>query len=204
MASVVLLFGPVIALASAGEPSLDASAAEAATYFGNLDGTWPPLAMATLTLGMITTLWFFVAFGFLLRRAEGDPAWRSTVAILSGGLLAGYGLIGSSTEAAAVHGGRISPGVADYAFASGSVGLANAWIAIASFALSVGWVVLSTRVLESWAGWWLVVAGFGLVVSRFVWTTDLWTLPYLLFWLWVVILSIRLLRRPGLLDPTQP
>jgi hypothetical protein len=87
--------------------------------------------------------------------------------------------------------------------ASGSVGLANAWIAIASFALSVGWVILSTRVLERWTGWWLVVAGLGLVFSRFVWTTDLWTLPYLLFWLWVVILSIRLLRRPSLLDPAQ-
>jgi hypothetical protein len=50
---------------------LEATAAEAAEYFGRLDANWPRLAMATLTLGMIGTLWFFVAFGFVLRRAEG-------------------------------------------------------------------------------------------------------------------------------------
>jgi hypothetical protein len=201
--SLVLLFGPVIALASAGEPPLEATAAEAAEYFGRLDATWPRLAMATLTLGMIGTLWFFVAFGFVLRRAEGDPPWRSTVAILSGALLAAYGLIGSSTEAASVHGGKITPDVADYAFAFGSVGFANAWIAIASFALSSGWVILSTRILERWMGWWLVATGVGLVASRFVWTSELWTLPYLLFWLWVLVLSVRLLRRPSLPDLSQ-
>jgi hypothetical protein len=201
IASLVLVFGPVIALASAGEPALDAATGEAAKYYAGLDATWPKLALAVLTLGMIATLWFFVAFGMLLRRAEGEPAWRSTVAILSGALLAAYGLIGSSTEAAALHGRRIGADVADFAFASGSVGLANAWIAIASFCLSSAWVILSTGILGRWMGWWLVAAGIGLVVSRFVWTTDLWTLFYLLFWLWVVVLGVRLLRRPALLDP---
>jgi hypothetical protein len=201
--SLVLLFGPIIALASAGEPPLNATAAEAAKYFANLEVTWSRLVLATLTLGMIGTLWFFVAFGFVLRRAEGDPPWRSAVAILSGALLAAYGLIGSSTEAASLHGGRITLDVADYAFASGSVGFANAWIAIASFSLSSGWVILSTRVLERWMGWWLVATGVGLVVSRFVWTSDLWTLPYILFWLWVLVLSVRLLRRPSLPDLSQ-
>jgi hypothetical protein len=115
-------------------------------------------------------------------------------------LLAAYGLIGSSTEAASVHGGKITPDVADYAFAIGSVGFANAWIAIASFSLSSGWVILSTRILERWMGWWLVATGVGLVASRFVWTSELWTLPYLLFWLWMLVLSVRLLRRPSLPD----
>jgi hypothetical protein len=199
--TLVLLFAPVIALASAGEPPLDATGAQAAEYFENLDETWARLAMAALTLGMIASLWFVVAFGFLLRRVEGDPAWRSTSATLSGVLLAAYGLIGSSTEAGSLHGGRITPDVADYAFASGSVGFANAWIPIASFALCSGWVILSTRVLERWMGWWIVVVGFGLVISRFIWTSDVWTLPYMAFWLWVATLSLRLLRRPSLLDP---
>jgi hypothetical protein len=41
LTSVVLLFGPIIALASAGEPPLEATGAEAAEYYGRLDATWP-------------------------------------------------------------------------------------------------------------------------------------------------------------------
>jgi hypothetical protein len=202
--TVVLLFGPVITLASAGEPALEATGAEAAAYFGSLDAPWARTAMATATLGMIGSLWFFVALGLLLRRLEGEAPWRSTVATLSGALLAAYGLVGSSstTEAASLHGRGISSAVAEYAFAVGNVGFANVWIALASFSLSCGWLLLSTRALPGWMGWWLVAAGVGLVASRFVaWLSDVWSLPYLLFWLWILLLSIGLLLRGDLLDP---
>jgi hypothetical protein len=197
IAFMVLLFGPIIALASAEEPALEASAAEAVNYFRNLEATWAQLTMAALTLGMIGSLWFFVAFGFLLRRAEGDPPWRSAIATLSGALLAAYGLVGaSSVGAASLHGGRIIPEVADFAYAFGNVGFANAWIALGSFALCSGWVILSTRVLERWMGWWIVVAGLALVVARFVWTTGFWGVGYALFWLWLLVVCIRLIVRP--------
>jgi hypothetical protein len=68
-----LLFGPVIALSTAGEPPLDAAASQAAKYFANTEATWAQLAVATSTLGWIASLWFFVAFGHLLRRVEGIP-----------------------------------------------------------------------------------------------------------------------------------
>ena len=71
IAFLVLLFGPIIALSTADEPALEATAAEAVNYFRNLEATWAQLTMAASTLGMIGSLWFFVAFGFLLRRAEG-------------------------------------------------------------------------------------------------------------------------------------
>jgi hypothetical protein len=196
IAFMVLLFGPIIALASAGEPPLEATAAEAVEYFGNIEATWAQLVMAASTLGMIGSLWFFVSFGFLLRRAEGDPPWRATIAALSGVLLAAYGLVGASWEAASLHGGRITPEVADYAYAEGNVGFANAWIALASFAICSGWVILSTRVLERWMGWWIIVAGVGLVVARFVWTTGVWGVGYTMFWVWIIVVCIRLIRRP--------
>ena len=194
IAFLVLLFGPIIAL-SVDEPPLDATAAEAVNNFRNLEATWAQLTSAAATLGMIGSLWFFVAFGFLLRRAEGDPPWRSAIATLSGALLAAFGLIGvSSMDAAALHGGRITPEVADYAYAFGSVGLANIWIALASFAVCSGWVILSTGVLERWMGWWIVVAGFALVVARFFWA--IWGVGYALFWLWIIVVCIRLIVRP--------
>jgi hypothetical protein len=200
---IVLVFGPIIALSAAGEPPLDATGAEAAKHFADIEATWAQLALAIATLGWIGSLWFFVAFGYLLRRVEGDPPWRSTIATLSGALLAAYGLVGVSVGAASIHGGRITPDVADFAWASASVGFANAWIAVASFALSAGWVILSTRALERWMGWWLIVAGVGLVAARFVWTNDVWFMPYLLFWAWLLVLSIRLIRRTDLLDPVE-
>jgi hypothetical protein len=196
IAFLVLLFGPIIALASADEPALEATAAEAVNYFGNLEATWAQLTMAASTLGMIGSLWFFVAFGFLLRRAEGDPPWRSAIATLSGALLAALGLIGASWEAASLHGGRITPEIADYAYAVGNVGFANIWIAMASFAVCSGWVILSTGVLERWMGWWIVVAGLGLAVARFAWTAGFWGVGYALFWLWIIVVCIRLIVRP--------
>ena len=194
IAFVVLLFGPIIALSTADEPALEATAAEAVNYFRNLEATWAQLTTAAATLGMIGSLWFFVAFGFLLRRAEGDPPWRSAIATLSGALLAAFGLIGVSVDAASLHGGRITPEVADYAYAFTSVGFANVWIALASFAVCSGWVILSTRVLERWMGWWIVVAGVCLVVARFEWTV--WGVGYALFWLWIIVVCIRLIVRP--------
>src|ERR671936_2318106 len=68
---MVLLFGPIIALSTAGEPPLDATASEAVKYLGNIEATWAQLALATSTLGWIGSLWFFVAFGYSLRRVEG-------------------------------------------------------------------------------------------------------------------------------------
>lgn len=82
---MVLLFGPIIALSSAGEPPLDATPSEAVKYFGDIEANWAQLAIAASTLGWIGSLWFFVAFGYLLRHVEGDPPWRSTIATLSGG-----------------------------------------------------------------------------------------------------------------------
>src|SRR5574337_91468 len=196
IAFMVLLFGPIIALSAAGEPPLDATGSDVVKHFATIEATWAQLTLAASTLGWIGSLWFFVAFGYLLRRVEGDPPWRSTIATLSGALLAAYGLVGVSVGAASLHGGTITPDVADFAWASGSVGFANAWIAVASFALCSGWVILSTRALERWMGWWLIVAGLGLVAARFVWTSDVWTVPYLLFWVWLLVLSILLIRRP--------
>jgi hypothetical protein len=194
---VVLLFGSTIAISTAGEPGLEATAEEAAAYFGTADAAWVEFAHAVQAFGMMGSLWFFVAFGQLLRRAEGEPPWRSTIAMLSGGLLAAFGLIDTSWAAAALHGNSISPGVADYAYAVSQLGFANAWVALASFAICSGWVILATGLFGRWMGWWAVVAGIGLALSRFVWATGAWGIPYALFWLWIITVSIRLLRRPA-------
>jgi hypothetical protein len=43
------------------------------------------------------------------------------------------------------------------------------------------------------AGLVAVAAGIGLVAARAVWTSPVWLVPYALFWLWVLVVSIRFL-----------
>jgi hypothetical protein len=198
---VPLLFASVITLSSGGEPPLETTGSKAATYFANSEATHVQIAYAFSALGMVASLWFFVAIGCLLARVEGPPPWRSIVAALSGAMLGAFGLIDTSQQSAMLHGGGIGDNLADYAYHVDALAFANAWVSLASFALAAGWVILSARALERWMGWWLVVAGAGLVAARFVWTTQFWLLPYLMFWAWVVVISVRLLRRPDLLDP---
>jgi hypothetical protein len=90
---------------------------------------------------------------------------------------------------------RTDPAVASFAFDVGNLGFANTWLATGSFAVCCAWVVLSTRVVGRWLGWWAFVAGIGLILVRFTWLGDIWIAAYALFWLWVIIVCIQLIRR---------
>jgi hypothetical protein len=71
---------------------------------------------------------------------------------------------------------------------------ANAWLALASLAVCAGWIMVATGIFGRWLGWWAIISGLGLALSRFFWTSEIWLLPYLLFWLWVIIVCVQLLR----------
>jgi hypothetical protein len=192
---VVLLFASVIGLSTHDEPPLHTTAREAARYLAESDTTFTQLAYAAATLGFVAGAWFFVAFGFVLARVEGAPAWRSALAAASGVLLTVFGTVDTSAQAGTLQGDRISEDVADFAFHVNSLGFANMLVGLGSFAVVTGWVLLTSGVQERWLGWWIGAAGVGLVLVRFAWTTWVWVLPYIPFWVWVVTVSIRLVRR---------
>ena len=194
LSSFVLLFGTIIPLAALGEPPFTASNDEARAYFANISVGWPQTLTALSSVAAIGILWFVVGLTLLLRRAEGDPPWRSTIALVSGVLLTAYTALDASLDAASFRGADLDPAVAGYAFAVGSVGFANAWLALASFAVCAGWVGVATGIFGRWLGWWAIISGIGLALSRFFWTSEIWLLPYLLFWLWMIIVCVRLLR----------
>jgi hypothetical protein len=133
----------------------------------------------------------------LLGRAEGSPPWRSAVALVCGVILAALLLLNTSGNAASFGAADLDLAVASYAFDVSSLGLANVWLAMGGFAVCSGWVVLSTHVLGRWLGWWGIASGLGLVLARFFWTSWLWLLPYAAFWIWVIIICIQLIRKPG-------
>ena len=203
---VVALFVPIIAVASAGEPGFQATAAEALTFFRNAHVGWIRAIAPLAGLGMLAVLWFVVGITLLLGRAEGNPPWRSRIALVSGVILAVYGILDSSWDSATHAAAGLDQPVAVYAFYVGNLEFANAWFGAGSFIGLCGWVVLRTSVFPRWLGWWAVVSGVGLVLSRFVWTLEFWLLPYTMFWLWVVAVCILLLRRRAVesLEPDRP
>lgn len=194
LATVVLIFTPIIAVSTLGEPPFTATVEQAHAFLRNASAGWVQLTQPVLALAAIGMVWFVVGLALLLARAEGTPPWRAAVAGVSGVLLPAYLLIDVSWDAAAYGGAEIEPGLASYAFDVGNLGFANAWMAMGSFALAAGWLVLETRMLGRWLGWWAIVAGAGLVLSRFVWTSGAWYAPYFLFWIWVVVVCVQLIR----------
>jgi hypothetical protein len=199
LAGIVLLFVPIIAMSTLGEPAFVATRDEVATFFRNTaESSWADAAGAVALLGLVALMWFIVGLCLVLRRAEGEPSWRATLALVFGVLFAAYLFTDSSWDAASNRGADIDPGLAHFAFDMGNIGFANAWVTMGSFAVFSGWAVLSTGVFRRWLGWLMVASGVGLALSRFVWTTNTWLLPYALFWIWVIVVSIRLLRKPSM------
>jgi hypothetical protein len=207
LVGVALIFTPVIAISGLGEPPFDGTPDEVTDFLGAAgDAGWYEAAGATFGVGMLCLLWFFVGLTALLRRAEGEPAWRSVAALLSAAMLVAYASINASWEAAAYRGAVTDPAVALYAFDVANLGFANAWLSMASFAVGVGWVLHHSKILPLWCAWWAIAVGVGLVLARYVWESPVWLLPYAAFWVAAVALAVRLLRRGQLgvvLDPTE-
>jgi hypothetical protein len=190
--ALVLVLGPISA-ASGQEPGFTGTAAEVRVFFLSTSGSAAAFGSALATVGLVTILWFAVALAVLSARAEGVPAWRSAIAAVSAATFVILNLSGG-WEAASYRAAGLTDELALYAFDEGNLTFANSWVAMGSFAVCVGWVVLRTRWAPRWLGWVALVSGVGLVLVRFAWSGELWFVPYALFWLWVIGLSIHLLR----------
>ena len=195
LVGVVLLFVPIVALSTQGEPPFTATAEQAHAFFVQAGAAgWSDVASSTVVLAGFALLWWLTGLAQIFGRAEGSPPWRSVAALASGLLLPAYLVLNVNWVAAGRRAGEIDPGVAAYAFDVGNLGFANIWVALGAFAVASGWLILDTRVLGRWLGWWAIIAGAGLVLSRFVWTSQIWIAPYVLFWIWAVVVSVQLIR----------
>jgi len=193
LAAIVLIFVPAVA-GTGQEPGFKAPATEILTYYRSLHAPVAEFRSFVFTIGLITFVWFVVALTTLLRRAEGEAPWRSTIAMVSGVLLVALVPTGNGV-AAAFRADDLDPQIARYAFDEGNVAFANGWVALGSFAVCCGWVIASTGFLPRWLGWLAIASGVGLALSRISWTNEIWLLPYAMFWLWVIIVAVLLLRR---------
>jgi hypothetical protein len=194
VALVLLSVSQALSQAGEGEPAFDASADEILSFFqAQNEG----LFAAGSYLGLLAVLaltWFLAGLWAVLRQAEGEPAWRSAVALASGILFVAVVMTGGWELAGFRVDDGIDPQLARFGFDMGNLGFANSWIALGSFLLATGWIILDSRSLPGWLGWWALVAGVGFLIGRAVWTSYVWLIPYALFWVWVVVVSVQLLR----------
>ena len=192
LATLVLLFVPLVA-ASGQEPSFDGSAAEVLTWAQSMTSPLADFSRFVFTVGLLSFLWFIVALSMVLRAAEGALAWRSSIAAASGVVFVAV-ILSGSWDAVVHRADDIDPQVARYAFDLGNASFANAWVALGSFAFCSGLAIRTSRLLRPWVGWLAISGGVGLALSRAVWTSEIWFLPYALFWAWVIVVAVLLMR----------
>jgi hypothetical protein len=160
LAAIVQIF--VVVVGAREEPSFTATAAEFLVYYRSPDTVATPFRSFLFTLGLVMFVWFVVGLSVLLRRAEGEAAWRSAIAMGSGVLFVALGLSGLGNEAAvALRAGDLDSQIARYAFDQGQAAFANGRVALGSFAVCCGWVITSTRFLPRWVGWLAMASGAG-------------------------------------------
>ena len=171
--------------------AMDSDADETVAFFRSLDDTFGAFSSFATAIGLVALLWFTLGLALLLRRYDGELPWRSA-------FLAGAGVVSvvsgqiASWDAAAYRSEDIDPQVARYAFDLGNLSFANSWVATGAVGICAGLIVLGSRDLPRWLGWWAVVAGIGSVLARAVWTEGYAFLPFAAFWVWVLVLSVAL------------
>ena len=198
-AAFVLLVAAQACMQSGGvpEPDFDAPLAGIQEYYATRVPTRYAIGAYLLVLALLALLWFVCGLATSLRRRLTGREWLPAVVLASGAVIVGAVLLGAGQAAAFRADAGLDPQVARFAFDVSSVTFANTWVAFGSLCVASGWAILAGRAQPRWLGWWALVAGVGFVASRAVWTSYLWLVPYALFWLWLLVVSTRMLRARG-------
>jgi hypothetical protein len=179
------------------EPPFTAPAADILAFFQNRDPNLAALGGYLSVLSVIPFIWFAAALWDELRGAEGGSGWLSAVA-LGSGLVTAAALLDPGGWGPAVFrvNEGLDPGLARALFDEGNLNFANFWIALASMLLAAGAVLRSSDRHPVWLAWSAVILGIGFIVARFFWTSQAAFTPYVFFWLWMIVMGIRM-ARPG-------
>lgn len=181
------------------EPSFNASPQEIVDFFINRNPQLFAVGSLLSALSVIAFLWFLGVLWAVLRVHEGEPGWLSLVAF-------GSGLVGLATVLSAGSGWTLAvfrmgeglePQMARFLFDHGNFGFATFWVVLASFLLATGVVSIRDRALPLWLGWFGVIIAVAFLVARAFWAapSGMVFTPYVLFWLWLIMASIVLIRR---------
>lgn len=194
---------PILQMVSQGmiqvggmEPAFGAPASEIVTFFTNRSPALFELGGYMSILSLVVLLWFIGALWDNLRQAEGGTGWVSGIA-LGSGLVAvavilqgqlGWGLAMFRLENA-------DPLLTQFLFDFGNASFANYWVALGSMMLAAGLIFRNTGSQPPWLALASLAIAVGLILARAVWTQQIAFLPYVLFWVWAIVIGIRMLRQ---------
>jgi len=179
------------------EPAFGAPADEIMAFFLARDETLFNWGAYLSLLSFITLVWFLGALWAAIRRAEGDPALLSMVAFGSG--LVGIAALTGGAWAMAVFriGEGLDPQIGRTLYDLGNFAFATSWVFYASLLLAAGVAAILYGALPRWLGWASIIVAIGLLAGRIIWTSQAAFVPWVLFWLWLIIVSVVLIRRAG-------
>jgi len=164
-------------------------------------GHFTPWRAIAATWALVLALPFLAYLCSLLRAAEGDGGWLSTLALVAG--VSGILLkLASHAPALAIHRDGIHKGTQLYKALDNTAGAATLMslypLAVCCAAVAV--IALRERVLPRWLGAFAAVTALALAVNAgFVYASFVPAL--LLFLLWTLVTSIVLLRRNPIPQP---
>jgi hypothetical protein len=194
-------------MATSGQPGVLASGEEILAWYKANTGPAITVGIGLEFLGFAAFVFFLAYLYGVLRDAEGQGGWLATAA-LGGGLLAvavklaSYGSMWALITRRDVLSAEAARTLTDL----GSGAFFASWFTHGIFLLAASAVALQTGVLPRILGWLGLVLGVGCVVAIMAPTAGPAVVPYLLSGLWVVAVSVVLLRRAGRepLPATQP
>lgn len=195
---VLQVISQFLSLGSGGEPAFSAPGDEILQFFSTTDAQLAEVGAYLSTLAMLALIWFLGVLWRTLSLAEGEPAWLSIVVFGSGLLAIAAGLTtGFGWELALFRIAEgLDPQIARLHFDIGNYAFVTMWVGLASFLLATSAIILQTGVFARWLGWFALILALGLLVSRAFWAVSgVVFVPYILFWLWLIIVSIVLMRR---------
>ncbi|HEU5086119.1 MAG TPA: hypothetical protein VFT99_01695 [Roseiflexaceae bacterium] len=185
------------------EPPFNAPADTIAAFFTARDSQLFALGEYLSTLSLIAFLWFLGSLWSALRRSESEPAWLSLVALASGLMVVAIAGAGMGWPLAVFRKNEgLEPQIARLLFDQGNFAFANVWVMLASLSLATGVVSIRTGALPRWLGWAGVLIAVGLLAARAAWAgSALVFVPFLLCYLWLIAISVVLIRRASVGQP---
>lgn len=194
---------PILQIVSQGliqvggmEPSFAASSSEILQFFESRDPMLFTIGGYISVLSLVAFLWFLGALWDELRTAEGGSGWLSIIAIGSGLVTVSAMLGTGGWELANFRiGDGLDPESARLLFDEGNFTFAQIWVSLASMVLAVGLIARMSNRFPGWLSWSSIVLAIGLLLARLAWTTSAAFGPYVLFWVWMIVLGAIMLRQ---------
>lgn len=197
---VVLTFGgfALLGTAAGGLLDLTSSREEVVRHFADPVPALFWVGGYLELVGIVLFIPFAAYLAEVFRRAEGEGSWLPSTVFGSGLFFVVTGVVSFSAGATAYYraGEGVDPDVLLALAHLRSFAFTIGWALAALFLATSGTLILGRNVLPRWMGWTAIALALALLVALATPKSELAQTPPMLMALWVLAISVALLRRP--------